>query len=132
MYKPCNYAYLLETCKSCMEMRLGCLNGTRGAPHGCALFDILGSFGKVMGSLRHIAVLLYVFVSMCTCGWRQVAQRGHYAGKNEAQTPPLSLCICAPPTPPLLHLLLPPQIQSSLLPPLSFSLLVSACARSHP
>ena len=55
MYKPCNYAYLLETRKSCMETRLGCLNRERGAPHGCALFDISGSFGKEMWSLRRIS-----------------------------------------------------------------------------
>lgn len=59
MYKPCNYAYLLETCKSCMEMRPGCLNST---PHGCALFDILGNFSQVMRSLRHGAVWLHVFI----------------------------------------------------------------------
>lgn len=62
-------------------MRQGQLNSTHGAPHGCALFDILGSFGKVMGSLRHIAVLLYVFVletvSVLSDGGRQVAQCGH-------------------------------------------------------
>lgn len=72
-------------------MRLGCLSGTCGAPHGCALFDILGSFWQSNGEFKTLCcfvAFVHEAMSMCKHGWRQIAQYGCYVGKNYAQTPP--------------------------------------------
>lgn len=66
-------------------MRLGCDNSMRH-PHGSALFDILGSFGKVMKSLRHVAAFCLSWcMKLCLCTamkgdkslWVEVKHRHH-------------------------------------------------------